>query len=445
MLFFTGWGMDADTVALPPMGCDVAVVCDYRDFELDTSAMTRYGSIIVAGWSLGVYAARVFAAANANLPICRMVAINGTLWPVDEHRGITPSIYQATADRLSESSLLKFWRRMCNDSAHYEAFLTHRPSRSVEQLRDELVAIRRHCEANRSTPATKWSSAVIGTRDRIFSPQNQRNSWRDAAWEIREVDEAHLLTDFAKLFRGLVADKKLIAKRFNRNAASYDDNAAPQRIIAEKLFGLWAEVGFEPGRDVLEIGCGTGVFTRIYLPHLLPHTLTLNDICRRHQGLDCSRYVCGDIERIDFADGEFDYVVSNASIHWLHSPTRLLRRAVRWLKPGGLLVVSTFGNRNMTEVAQATGTSLFYDSVAKLTSAIADEAEVEVAIDDTLRQEFATPLDVLHHFKATGVNAVGYHRWTKADLQRFEERYPRGEGGVCSLTFNPIYIIAPKR
>lgn len=445
LLFFTGWGMDADTIAVSAHCCDVCVACDYRDFTFDDAPLRAYRNIVVVAWSLGVYVASKVIGPASPLPIARRIAVNGTPYPVSPERGIAPSVYQGTADNLTEASLLKFRRRMCGSSAEFSSFMERKPRRSVEALREELEAISRHFAEHGNEAFAKWDTAIISERDRIFLPEQQHRGWAGNAWEVRSIDASHLPADLAAIISQAVVDKELVVNRFSRKADSYDVNAAPQRRIAQRLFELWRSVGFTPGGDILEIGCGTGAFTRIYHDELAPHSLTLNDICPPPRNLAYTRFECGDIESIDFGTARFDYVVSSSAIHWLTNPALTLRRAVDWLRTGGLLVVSTFGSRNLSEVAQAAGVSLFYDSVDKLTEALAEVADVVVATDELLTAHFGTPLEVLRHLKSTGVNALRHNRWTKAHLERFSSLYPRATDGSSPLTFNPIYIIARKK
>ena len=69
-------------------------------------------------------------------------------------------------------------------------------------------------------------------------------------------------------------DKDLISKRFSKAVGTYDGAAAVQDAIAERMVSL---LQYHDGRrgtaadgrnavgKVLEIGCGTGLFTRKFL------------------------------------------------------------------------------------------------------------------------------------------------------------------------------------
>jgi len=107
------------------------------------------------------------------------------------------------------------------------------------------------------------------------------------------------------------------------------------------------------GGAVLDVGCGGGQLVR-HLAALRPDLkLTGLDLskeqvaraAKRSGALDgraafMPRFVQGSALEIPFGDGEFDFVVSVASIkHW-PDQTKGLRECIRVLKPGGTLLVA---------------------------------------------------------------------------------------------------------
>ena len=75
-------------------------------------------------------------------------------------------------------------------------------------------------------------------------------------------------------------DKALIRSRFAKASGSYLGQATVQRGIALRMADLIGQyVPAESHRRVLEIGCGTGLFTRAYLHRWHPERMLLNDLC----------------------------------------------------------------------------------------------------------------------------------------------------------------------
>lgn len=191
VLFFTGWGMD-DTPfqQVYPNDYDWMICYDYRSLDFDETLIQKYSHITLVAWSMGVWAASQIMQQLPHLPIVQSIALNGTLYPIDDTRGISRSIFEGTLQGLNEQTLLKFQRRMCGSAAEYKEFLSVAPQRPVEELKEELAAIR--CSYPALPPSSfTWQKAIIGKNDRIFLPENQRQAWKDKADLIEETDAAH--------------------------------------------------------------------------------------------------------------------------------------------------------------------------------------------------------------------------------------------------------------
>ena len=126
----------------------------------------------------------------AHLPVSQSIAINGTLYPIHETKGIAHSIFDGTLQGLNEQTLQKFQRRMCGSIADYKTFQTISPQRPMEELKEELAAIQ---QQYLSLPPSdfKWQKAIIGKGDRIFLPDNQYLAWENQVDSLEQVEAAH--------------------------------------------------------------------------------------------------------------------------------------------------------------------------------------------------------------------------------------------------------------
>ena len=130
LLFFAGWGMDETPFRhIHPAECDWMICYDYRSLEFDTTLIQAYSKITLIAWSMGVWAASQVMKQYPSLPVSQSTAINGTLYPIHETEGITPSVFEGTLQGLNEQTLLKFQRRMCGSAADYKVFQTMAPKR----------------------------------------------------------------------------------------------------------------------------------------------------------------------------------------------------------------------------------------------------------------------------------------------------------------------------
>lgn len=184
IIFCNGWGMDA--TPFQPLGArkyDVLMLSDYRDLALDwdpVSLFSRYQSTILVSWSMGVWGGQQIFQPWSHL-LQGAIAVNGTLCPIHDQFGIPVLLYDATLAQFSETTRLKFYRRMCRERLSFATFLDHQPKRSIENQRLELVALQRqvNCQPAESAIYTK---VVIGAQDLVVPTTNQR-----AFWQGREI------------------------------------------------------------------------------------------------------------------------------------------------------------------------------------------------------------------------------------------------------------------
>lgn len=248
-------------------------------------------------------------------------------------------------------------------------------------------------------------------------------------------------------------DKTEIKHRFRRSVESYEENAPVQRKIADYLFGLLGRFLDYPPQRVLEIGCGTGLFTRRMREIVQPDALYVNDLveemCHKTAGrcgIPAAHCLAGDIEEREMP-GTFDLMVSASTFQWFARPRETFRKLAAHLTPGGLLVFSTFGPRNMPELRPFTPNGLKYLSYGEYADALSGQFEILCFREQCERLYFAEATDVLRHLKKTGVNASGSSVcWTKATLQQFASRYVRDVvNGRFPLTYHPMYFVCRKK
>ncbi len=204
LLFFAGWGADATPFQMyRPKGSDFLICYDYRTLAFDVTCLNEYSEINLIGWSMGVWAASQVMVNFVNrsrketysFRMGRSVAINGTPYPIDDYRGIPTAIYNGTLEGLTGASLHKFLRRMCADAKAFRKFLEVTPRRPLEELRDELIAVKvlQKCEQGEKSKEScfQWQQAVVGKEDRIIPPKNQLQAWREMGTPVIETDNTH--------------------------------------------------------------------------------------------------------------------------------------------------------------------------------------------------------------------------------------------------------------
>ncbi len=189
ILFFAGWGMNGSEMGHLDAG-DFDVLCfyDYRDLSELPEIDGVYDEVYVVAWSFGVACAGpVFSRLNLPEPV-KAVAINGTLKPVDDECGIPPQVFQGTLETYSLENREKFLRRTCGSRENLEFFMQQANLRNAEEQCEELAIL----EDFFATISERniFTTAVVGTKDRIIPAQNQQFFWEQANARIVTIDGA---------------------------------------------------------------------------------------------------------------------------------------------------------------------------------------------------------------------------------------------------------------
>lgn len=160
-------------------------------------------------------------------------------------------------------------------------------------------------------------------------------------------------------------DKRHVRRSFARAANTYEGAAVLQQEMAARLLGNLEYMRLAPARAV-DLGTGTGFCLR-GLAQRYPHAqlygldlaVPLLQIARRRLSWrarlpwkQAPRFVAGDAERLPFASASMDLIVSNATLQWC-TPVTVFAECLRVLRPGGLLLFSSFGPDTLHELRAA--------------------------------------------------------------------------------------------
>lgn len=151
--------------------------------------------------------------------------------------------------------------------------------------------------------------------------------------------------------------KRKVRRAFDRAADSYDDAALLQKEVCSRLLDRLEYIRLAP-RMILDAGAGTGeavapLMKRYKKSRLIALDLSEQMLARAlaHGSLlRRPETVCADIEQLPFRDNCFDLVFSNLTLQWCNDLSITLQGLLRVLKPGGLLMFTTFGPDTLKEL-----------------------------------------------------------------------------------------------
>ena len=147
--------------------------------------------------------------------------------------------------------------------------------------------------------------------------------------------------------------KLILEKNFSRYAESYDKYCDVQNLCAEELISKIGPKGF---KSILDIGCGTGNFTRLLKDKFPNAKITAIDISRdmlriakeklKDQGVE---FLEDDAETV-ILERRFDLIASNATLQWMDDLERSLVSYRDMLQEEGAIRFSIFGQETFLEL-----------------------------------------------------------------------------------------------
>lgn len=196
-------------------------------------------------------------------------------------------------------------------------------------------------------------------------------------------------------------DRRAVVRSFSRAAAHYEEAATLQRRVRAELLDRLQYFKLTPER-VLDLGAGAGQAAQL-LHRRFPRAQVLAlDIAEgmlkamprqrwpwRRSGL---ARICADARALPLATHSADLIYSNLMLQWCDRPDAVFRELARVLKPGGLLLFSTFGPDTLNELRAAW-------AVADDDSHVSLFADMQQLADGLMRAGFAEPVTDLEHYR----------------------------------------------
>ncbi len=257
--------------------------------------------------------------------------------------------------------------------------------------------------------------------------------------------------------KALLPDKHQVRISFDRAARSYDEFAALQYEVADRLLERLDVINIKI-KTVLDVGCGTGYCTRVLgavykrakiigldlAPNMVRHAREQHGRWRK------GRYIAGDAECLPIASNSIDLVFSNLALQWC-DPDAVFGEFARILRPGGTVFFSTFGPDTLNELRQAWAdvneSPHVHDFIDMhdLGDALMRAGLVEPVMDrENLVLDYPDVTAMMRDLKGVGAHNVAPERARglsgKATFMKFRAAYEAmAKNGRIPATYDAIY------
>ena len=241
--------------------------------------------------------------------------------------------------------------------------------------------------------------------------------------------------------------KCVIKRNFARGARHYDKHSSVQKECAEKLLEL---VGEGSRSRILEIGCGTGVYTSLLGEKFSGTEITAVDISRSMIGLAKKkvpgrnvRFVVDDGECMPL-EGKFDLITSNAAFQWFENLDAAFGSFSEGLRENGMLCFSMYGPGTFKEFQEVLGahfgierqlSSGKFISPGTLKSILKQHFDDVVLEEEYFKADFDSLWDFLQDIKRSGTRGYGLSNGIfigKGVLKELEKMYIEKFGKITA-------------
>jgi malonyl-CoA O-methyltransferase len=155
-------------------------------------------------------------------------------------------------------------------------------------------------------------------------------------------------------------DRTQVRRHFSRASTSYEQHDVLQREVQQALLERLEFYTQTPQR-VLDIGAGTGRGTALLKQRYAKAEVIAVDLAlpmlraakKNNSWLKPFIRVCAEATTLPFADHSVDVLHSNLCFQWIDDLPALFGECVRVLRPGGLLLFSSFGPDTLKELRAA--------------------------------------------------------------------------------------------
>lgn len=221
---------------------------------------------------------------------------------------------------------------------------------------------------------------------------------------------------------------------FIKSVSTYATSTQVQAKMRKILCEILGNNGGSQYDTIFEFGSHLDEFGKMIRQMVKFRHFIGSDIC--DFGLKSDEKITHRIIDMNYFDYDIkaDLIISNACLQWLNG-TEILSKISQSLNPNGEILISTFGERNFSQIRELTGVGLDYPSILDLRNALRNFKEINIS-EEIIDLHFGSPIELLRHIKHSGVGGMGRVFVGKKMLKNLSEIYAN------TLTYHPVYIYA---
>jgi len=244
-----------------------------------------------------------------------------------------------------------------------------------------------------------------------------------------------------------MVNKKIIEENFSKHARDYDQHSRVQNLCASILI---KEINTNSFSSILDIGCGTGNYTKL-LKSKFPQakikavdiSARMIEVAKEKLGERRVEFLVADAESLNLEE-EFDLISSNASFQWFQDLKSDLAKYKEALSKEGTILFSTFGPKTFFQLHScleeflnkplsiSAGNFLKRGEVEEILKGIFKEVEVK---EEEYNQNFNSLIELLENLRCTGARGDGLRGeifWTPRTIASIEEIYKKRFKGIVA-------------
>jgi len=253
-------------------------------------------------------------------------------------------------------------------------------------------------------------------------------------------------------------EKTIIDNNFSKHAKCYDHYCDVQSYCANLLL---EQLPLKKYGKILEIGCGTGNYTKLLSEKFPESDITAIDISKKMIEAAKSKlksekikFIAQDAEFIAIED-KFDLITSNATLHWFSDIKTALEQYKTMLNGNGVVSLSVFGPDTFCELKNVLEI-FFKQEIAISSNYFINQNQIEKILKDIFKntkvsenkrkQTYSSLIYFLQKIKNSGTRGKGLgmnNFWMPGTIEDLERLYLEKFGKI-EVTYQIFFCEAHK-